>query len=121
MNFSVGDKVMHVENNYDKEIYNGDIGFIKGIDQTEQEVTVDFDQREIKYDFTDLDQITLAYAVTIHKSQGSEYPVVIIPILMQHYATLKKNLIYTAVTRGKKLVIILGEAKALAQPSKPGC
>jgi exodeoxyribonuclease V alpha subunit len=76
-------------------------------------MVIEFDERKIKYDFTDLDQVTLAYAITIHKSQGSEYPVVIIPLLMQHYVMLKRNLIYTAVTRGKKLVIILGESKAL--------
>ena len=93
---------------------NGDIGFIREINKTEQEIVIEFDERKIKYDFTDLDQITLAYAITIHKSQGSEYPVVIIPLLMQHYVMLKRNLIYTAVTRGKKLVIILGESKALA-------
>lgn len=112
--FSIGDKVMQIENNYDKEIYNGDIGFIKNINKEEQEITIEFDHREIKYDFTDLDQLTLAYAITIHKSQGSEYPVVIIPLLMQHYVMLRRNLVYTGVTRGKKLVIILGEAKALA-------
>ena len=112
--FTIGDKVMQIENNYDKEIYNGDIGFIRNINKEEQEVTIVFDSRELKYDFTDLDQLNLAYAITIHKSQGSEYPVVIIPLLMQHYVMLRRNLIYTGVTRGKKLVIILGEAKALA-------
>lgn len=112
--FSEGDKVMQIENNYDKEIYNGDIGFIREINKTEQEMLIEFDERKIKYDFTDLDELTLAYAITIHKSQGSEYPVVIIPLLMHHYMMLKRNLVYTAVTRGKKLVIILGEAKALA-------
>ncbi len=112
--FSEGDKVMQIENNYDKEVYNGDIGFIREINKIEQEMVIEFDERKIKYDFTDLDQVTLAYAITIHKSQGSEYPVVIIPLLMQHYVMLKRNLIYTAVTRGKNLVIILGESKALA-------
>ena len=112
--FSEGDKVMQIENNYDKEVYNGDIGFIREINKIEQEMVIEFDERKIKYDFTDLDQVTLAYAITIHKSQGSEYPVVIVPLLMQHYVMLKRNLIYTAVTRGKKLVIILGESKALA-------
>jgi exodeoxyribonuclease V alpha subunit len=105
---------MQIENNYDKEVYNGDIGFIKSIDKIEQEMVIIFDQREIKYDFSDLDQITLAYAITIHKSQGSEYPVVIIPLLMAHYVMLKRNLVYTGVTRGKKLVIIIGETKALS-------
>lgn len=112
--FSEGDKVMQIENDYDKEVYNGDIGFIRKIDKTEQEAIIEFDEREVKYDFADFDQITLAYATTIHKSQGSEYPVVIIPLLMQHYMMLKRNLVYTAVTRGKKLVIIIGESKALS-------
>jgi exodeoxyribonuclease V alpha subunit len=112
--FSAGDKVMQTENNYDKEVYNGDLGIIKAINQLDQEVVITFDEKDIKYDYTDLDQINLAYAITIHKSQGSEYPVVIIPVLMQHYTMLKRNLIYTAVTRGKKLVIIIGEIKALS-------
>jgi exodeoxyribonuclease V alpha subunit len=113
--FSVGDKVMQIENNYDKEVYNGDIGFIREINKVEQKVFIEFDNHELKkYSFTELDQLNLAYAITIHKSQGSEYPAVIIPILMQHYVMLRRNLIYTAVTRGKKLVIILGESKALS-------
>jgi exodeoxyribonuclease V alpha subunit len=112
--YSKGDKVMQIENNYDKEVYNGDIGLIKEINKIDQEVIIEFDKRDVKYDFTDLDQISLAYAITIHKSQGSEYPVVIIPVGMQHYMMLKRNLIYTAVTRGKKLVIIIGESRALA-------
>jgi len=111
--FSVGDKVMQIENNYDKDIYNGDIGFIKHIDIKAEELIIEFDQRKIEYDFKDLGQIVLAYAITIHKSQGSEYPVVIIPLLTQHHIMLRRNLVYTGVTRGKKLVIILGEEKAL--------
>ena len=111
--FSVKDKVMQIENDYDKEVYNGDIGFIQSINKIDQEMVISFDNREIKYDFSDLDKIILAYAITIHKSQGSECPVVIIPVLMQNYMMLKRNLIYTAVTRGKNLVIIIGEKKAL--------
>lgn len=112
--FAIGDKIMQTENNYDKEVYNGDIGIIKAINQQEQEVIIDFYNRDVVYDYTDLDQITLAYATTIHKSQGSEYPVVIIPITTQSYMMLRRNLIYTAITRGKKLVIIIGQKQALA-------
>jgi exodeoxyribonuclease V alpha subunit len=112
--FAVGDKVMQTENNYDKEVYNGDIGIIKAINEQDQEIIINFYNREVNYDYTDLDQITLAYATTIHKSQGSEYPAVIIPITMQSYMMLRRNLIYTAITRGKKLVVIIGQKKALA-------
>ena len=109
---------MQTENNYEKEVYNGDIGYITNIDYEEQEVKIYFDDREIIYSFTELDEITLAYATTIHKSQGSEYPVVVIPISMQHYVILKKNLLYTAVTRGKKLVILVGQKKAISTAVK---
>ena len=112
--FAVNDKVMQTENNYDKETYNGDIGVISAINQEEQEITINFYGKKIIYDYTDLDQITLAYATTIHKSQGSEYPAVIIPVTMQSYMMLKRNLIYTAITRGKKLVVVVGQKKALA-------
>lgn len=111
--FSVGDKVMQIENNYDKEVYNGDIGFIQNINVEEREVIISFDNRNIIYEFNDLDEIVLAYAMTIHKSQGSEYPVVVIPLFMQHYPMLQKNLVYTGITRGKKLVIIVGQKEAL--------
>jgi exodeoxyribonuclease V alpha subunit len=112
--FHVRDKVMQIRNNYDKEVFNGDIGRITKIDQENQEVTISFDGKEIIYDYSDLDEIVLAYAVSVHKSQGSEYPVVIIPLLTQHYVLLQRNLIYTAVTRGKRLVIIVGTKRALA-------
>ncbi len=110
----VGDKVMQIRNNYDKEVFNGDIGRITRIDPEDQEVSVAFDGREVVYDFSDLEEIVLAYAVSVHKSQGSEYPAVIIPLLTQHYVLLQRNLIYTAVTRGRKLVVIVGTKKALA-------
>jgi exodeoxyribonuclease V alpha subunit len=116
--FAVGDKVMQTENNYDKDTYNGDIGVIAGINQEEQEVIINFYGNEVSYEYADLDQITLAYATTIHKSQGSEYPAIIVPITMQSYLMLKRNLIYTAVTRGKKLVIVIGQKKALAMAIK---
>jgi exodeoxyribonuclease V alpha subunit len=112
--FALTDKVMQTENNYEKEIYNGDIGVIKSIDVEDQEILITFDERDVVYDFSELDEITLAYAVTIHKSQGSEYKAVVIPINMQHFMMLRKNLLYTAVTRGKNLVILVGEKKAIA-------
>lgn len=112
--FSVGDKVMQIENNYDREVFNGDIGFVKRLDTEEEELTVDFDGREVVYPYGELDELVLCYATTIHKSQGSEYPIVILPITMQHYMMLKRNLIYTGVTRGKKLVVLVGQKKALA-------
>lgn len=112
--YSAGDKVMQIQNNYDKEVYNGDIGIIQKIDAEESEVTIRFDNKDVVYDFGELDEIVLAYATTIHKSQGSEYPAVIIPLMMQHYTMLQRNLVYTAITRGKKLVILVGQKKALA-------
>jgi exodeoxyribonuclease V alpha subunit len=112
--YRVNDKVLQIKNNYDKEVFNGDIGRIAGIDAEAQVVTILFDGREIGYDYTDLDEIVLAYAVSIHKSQGSEYPAVIIPILTQHYILLQRNLIYTGITRGRKLVVMVGTKKALA-------
>ena len=112
--FRSGDKVMQIRNDYDKDVYNGDIGRIAAINREDQEVTVDYDGRPVVYDFTDLDEIVLAYAVSVHKSQGSEYPAVVIPLLTQHYLMLQRNLLYTAITRGKRLVVIIGTKKALA-------
>jgi len=112
--FKVHDKVMQISNDYDKDVYNGDIGRIIQIDREEQEVIVRFDDREVAYDFSDLDELVHAYAVSIHKSQGSEYSAVVIPILSQHYVMLQRNLLYTGVTRGKKLVVIVGTKKAMA-------
>ncbi|MBY0501038.1 MAG: ATP-dependent RecD-like DNA helicase [Alphaproteobacteria bacterium] len=111
--FCLGDKVMQVVNNYDKETYNGDIGFITDINSDVRELTITFENREVLYDFDELDEVVLAYVTTIHKAQGSEYPVVVIPIMMQHYPMLKRNLLYTGVTRGKQLVVLIGQKKAL--------
>ena len=112
--YRVGDKVMQIRNNYDKEVFNGDIGRISAIQSEERRITVCFDNRQIAYDFGELDEMVLAYAVSVHKSQGSEYPVVILPILTQHYILLQRNLIYTAVTRGRHLVVMVGSRRALA-------
>ena len=112
--FRVSDKVMQIRNNYDLDVYNGDIGKVMAIDHVEREVVVNFDGRDVTYEYSDLDELILAYACSVHKSQGSEYPVAIIPLHTQHYMMLQRNLLYTAVTRGKKLVIIVGSKKALA-------
>jgi exodeoxyribonuclease V alpha subunit len=112
--FLVNDKVMQIRNNYDKDVFNGDIGRIQSVSIEQQEVVICFDGRNQVYDFSDLDEIVLAYAISVHKSQGSEYPVVVMPVLTQHYMLLQRNLIYTAVTRGKKLVVLVGTRKALA-------
>lgn len=112
--FAPGDKIMQIENDYDKEVYNGDIGYVKGIDVNEGELTATFDGRAVTYLFGELDTLVLAYATTIHKSQGSEYPAVIIPVLTQHYAMLQRNLLYTGITRGKQLVVLVGQRKAVA-------
>ena len=112
--FRLGDKVMQTSNDYEKEVFNGDIGRIARIDLHDQELTVDYDGRAVAYDFDELDELTLAYALTIHKSQGSEYPAVIVPLHTQHFLLLQRNLLYTAVTRGRKLVVVIGSRKALA-------
>ena len=112
--YRANDKVMQIRNNYDKDVFNGDIGRITAIQWEDKEVMINFDGREVVYDFSDLDEIVPAYAVSVHKSQGSEYAAVIIPIVTQHYILLQRNLIYTAVTRGKKLVILVGSRKAMA-------
>ena len=112
--FAPGDKVMQIENDYDKEVYNGDIGYVEGVDVDEGELTASFDGRTVTYGFGELDTLVPAYAATIHKSQGSEYPAVVIPVLTQHYAMLQRNLLYTGVTRGKQLVVLVGQPKAVA-------
>ncbi len=111
--FGPGDKVMQIENDYDKEVYNGDLGILTRIDADAAEVTVDFDGRSVEYASGELDELVLAYATTIHKSQGSEYPAVVIPLATQHYPMLQKNLVYTGITRGKRLVVLVGERRAL--------
>ena len=112
--FAPGDKVMQIENDYDKEVYNGDIGYIDDVDPDDSELTASFDGRTVSYGFGELDTLVPAYAATIHKSQGSEYPAVVIPVMTQHYAMLQRNLLYTGVTRGKRLVVLVGQKKAVA-------
>src|SRR3972149_2471971 len=111
--FASGDKVMQTVNNYDKDVFNGDIGWITAVDTEEGVIRVNFDGRLVEYEFGELDELSLAYAATIHKSQGSEYPAVVIPLAPEHYVLLERNLLYTAVTRGKKLVVIIGQPRAL--------
>ena len=112
--YGPGDKVMQVSNNYERDVFNGDLGVVSGIDMEEGELSVTFDGREVVYSFGELDELMLAYATTIHKAQGSEYPAVVIPLVTQHYAMLARNLLYTGVTRGKRLVVLVGQRRALA-------
>jgi exodeoxyribonuclease V alpha subunit len=112
--FKKGDRVMQIRNNYDKDVFNGDIGIVNSIDQEDRSLTVDFDSHIVAYEVSELDELTLAYATTIHKSQGSEYPIVVIPIMMNHYVMLQRNLVYTAITRSKKVCVLIGQVKALA-------
>ncbi len=111
--FKVGDKVMHLRNNYRKEVFNGDIGIVDGIDLEKERAEVNYDGRKVAYEFLELDELSLAYAVSVHKSQGSEYPAVVIPLLTQHYIMLQRNLLYTSLSRGRQLVVMVGTTKAL--------
>ncbi len=111
--FRPGDKVMHLRNNYQKDVFNGDIGIVKMVEPGSQALTITYDNRDVNYDFAELDELILAYAISVHKSQGSEYPAVIVPLLTQHYILLQRNLLYTAMTRGRELVILIGSPRAL--------
>jgi exodeoxyribonuclease V alpha subunit len=111
--YRLGDKVMQLKNDYDREVYNGDVGFITRIDEAERKLVVSFEEREVDYGEPDLDELSLAYATSIHKSQGSEYPAVVIPMLMHHFVMLSRNLLYTAVTRGRKLVVLVADPRAI--------
>lgn len=112
--FRVGDKVLQTSNNYDKEVFNGDVGRIRAFNFTNQEMTVQFDDRRVAYDFTEVPDLMHAYAISVHRSQGSEYPAVVMPVITQHYMLLQRNLLYTAITRAKKLVVLVGSKKAIA-------
>jgi exodeoxyribonuclease V alpha subunit len=109
----VGDRVIQQVNDYQREVFNGDLGTVTKIDLEEQEVTVAFADREVSYDYADLSELALAWAITIHKAQGSEYPVVLLPVFMQHYLLLSRNLLYTGLTRAKQLAILVGPTKAI--------
>ena len=111
--YSVGDKVMQIVNDYEKEVYNGDIGTVTALDAEDRLLTIEYDGRNVAYDFGELDAVVLAYATTIHKAQGSEYPIVVIVLTTKHYAMLERRPIYTGITRGKRLVVIIGQKKAL--------
>ncbi len=113
LTYRLNDRVMQIKNNYDKEVFNGDIGSIQRIDLENRTLSVAFDDRVVEYDVTELDELTLAYATTIHKSQGSEYPIVVMPVLMTHYVMLQRNMLYTGITRAKKLLVLIGSRKAL--------
>lgn len=112
--YKEGDRVMQLRNNYDKDVYNSDLGYVHSMDMEERTLTVDFDGQLVEYEVSELDELTLAYATTIHKSQGSEYPIVVMPVLMTHYVMLQRNLIYTGITRAKKICVLVGQTKALA-------
>ena len=110
----VGDRVLQTVNNYDKDVFNGDLGWVTGVDLAAGRVTVNFDETGVDYDFTELDELQPSYAMTVHRAQGSEFPAVVIPVLTQHYPMLQRNLLYTAITRGRRLVVVVGSRKALA-------
>jgi exodeoxyribonuclease V alpha subunit len=112
--FRADDKVMQIKNNYDKEVFNGDIGIIAAVNADDRTLKVNFDERIVEYDVTELDELVHAYATTIHKAQGSEYPIVVMPILMNHYVMLQRNLIYTGITRAKKILVLVGTKNALS-------
>jgi exodeoxyribonuclease V alpha subunit len=111
--YAAGDKIMQIENSYEREVYNGDLGIVRSVDAEEGVLTAEFDGREVAYSFGELDELALAYAATVHKAQGSEYPAVVIPVTTQHSPMLRRNLLYTGVTRGKRLVVLVGQRRAL--------
>jgi exodeoxyribonuclease V alpha subunit len=116
--FRVGDRVLQTRNNYDKDVYNGDLGYVTRIDLENQTLTVSIDDRAVEYDWSEADELTLAYAVSVHKAQGSEYPAIVMPLLTQHYLLLQRNLLYTAITRARQLVVLVGSRRALAMAVK---
>lgn len=115
--FRQGDRVMQARNNYDKDVFNGDLGYVESVDMEERTLLVNFEERLVEYEASELDELTLAYATTIHKSQGSEYPIVVMPVLMTHYVMLQRNLIYTGITRAKKICVLIGIKRRSLLPS----
>jgi len=111
--FRTGDRVLQMRNNYDKDVYNGDLGYVTGIDLENQTLGVQIDDRVVEYDWSEADELTLAYAVSVHKAQGSEYPAIVMPLLTQHYLMLQRNLLYTGITRARQLVVLVGSKRAL--------
>lgn len=107
-------RIMQIRNNYDKEVFNGDLGYIESVNQEDRTLMVNFEERLVEYEVSELDELSLAYATTIHKAQGSEYPIVVMPVMMKHYVMLQRNLIYTGITRAKKVCVLIGSTKALA-------
>jgi exodeoxyribonuclease V alpha subunit len=111
--YRVGDRILQLRNNYDKEVFNGDLGRILAFDMDDETLCAEFDGREVEYGFDELDEIGLAYAISVHKSQGSEYPAVVMPVVSQHYMLLQRNLIYTGLTRARKLAVLMGSRRAM--------
>ena len=112
--FRVGDRVLQSVNNYDKDAFNGDLGWVTGVDHAAGRITVSFEETGVDYDFSELDELQPSFAMTVHRAQGSEFPAVVVPVLTQHYPMLQRNLLYTAITRGRKLVVVVGSRRALA-------
>ena len=112
--FRVGDRVLQSVNNYDKDVFNGDLGWVTGVDHAAGRITVSFEETGVDYDFSELDELQPSFAMTVHRAQGSEFPAVVVPVLTQHYPMLQRNLLYTAITRGRKLVVVVGSRRALA-------
>jgi exodeoxyribonuclease V alpha subunit len=116
--FRVGDKVMQTQNNYDKDVYNGDIGVLRNLDMIDQTLLLELDERLVSYEWSEADQLTLAYAISVHKAQGSEFPAVVVPLVTAHYMMLQRNLLYTAVTRARRLCVLVGSRRAIAMAVK---
>ena len=110
----MGDRVLQTVNNYDKDVFNGDLGWVTGVDHVAGRVTVNFEDVGVDYDFSELDELQPSFAMTVHRAQGSEFPAVVVPVLTQHYPMLQRNLLYTAITRGRRLVVVVGSRRALA-------
>ena len=118
--FRVGDRVLQSVNNYDKDVFNGDLGWVTGVDHAAGRITVSFEDTGVDYDFSELDELQPSFAMTVHRAQGSEFPAVVVPLLTQHYPMLQRNLLYTAITRGRKLVVVVGSRRALAMAVRNG-